>query len=161
MTRAYLRKATVEDMDLIYEWANEAVVRANSFSTSIITYEEHCGWYHKLLADEYRQQYIYMYDNEEIGQARVVVVGTNAKIGYSISADKRGMGHGKLLLELLKEQIKIDYPNVRKLAAKVKPQNIASQKAFQHVGYVEVYRDFEIDLDNCVIREDVKTLFEG
>ena len=28
----YLRKATIEDMDLLFQWANDSVVRKNSFS---------------------------------------------------------------------------------------------------------------------------------
>ena len=45
----YLRKATIEDMDLLFQWANDPVVRKNSFSTAEISYEEHTKWYHNLL----------------------------------------------------------------------------------------------------------------
>lgn len=34
--QAYLRKATEEDMDLLYQWANDPEVRAYSFSVSEI-----------------------------------------------------------------------------------------------------------------------------
>ena len=56
----YLRKATIEDMDLLFQWANDSVVRKNSFSTAEISYEEHMKWYHNLLKREDCMQYIYM-----------------------------------------------------------------------------------------------------
>jgi len=35
----FLRKATLSDIDLLYEWANDPVVRENSFSTESISYD--------------------------------------------------------------------------------------------------------------------------
>ncbi len=155
MRHAYLRKATIEDMDLLFRWANETDVRANSFSTSVITYDEHCEWYQNLLADDCRQEYIYICQKEEIGQARISIENENAEIGYSIRSDKRCMGHGRMLLQLLTEKIQIDYPQIKRLTARVKPQNAASQKAFINAGYVEFCRNFELDLVTS------KVLYEG
>lgn len=56
----YLRKATIADMDLLFEWANDPLVRQNSFTTEKITYEEHQRWFWKALERENFQQYIYM-----------------------------------------------------------------------------------------------------
>ena len=88
-----------------------------------------------------------MYDNEPVGQARITVCGETAEIGYSICAEKRGMGHGKNLLRQLYKQVREDVPEVKKLIAKVKPDNIASQKVFVDAGYLEKYRAYEISLD--------------
>ena len=41
----YLRQADEKDMDLIFQWANEPVVRKNSFTIDMIAYEEHKEWY--------------------------------------------------------------------------------------------------------------------
>ncbi len=145
--RGYLRKASKEDMDLLFAWANEPAVRRNSFSTAEIAYDEHKRWFADLLQRKDSRQYIYMYDNEPIGQARITVSGETAEIGYSICAEKRGMGHGKKLLQQLYKQVREDVPEVKKLIAKVKPDNIASQKAFRDAGYLEKYRAYEISLD--------------
>ncbi len=143
----YLRKASKEDMDLLFTWANEPAVRRNSFSTAEIAYDEHKRWFADLLQRKDSRQYIYMYDNEPVGQARITVCGETAEIGYSICAEKRGMGHGKNLLRQLYKQVREDVPEVKKLIAKVKPDNIASQKAFVDAGYLEKYRAYEISLD--------------
>lgn len=146
MEAAYLRAATEEDMDLLFEWANEASVRANSFSTSRISYEEHRAWYKNMMSREDCRQYIYMCDGQAVGQIRVSVSGAEAEVGYSVCAGMRGMGHGKNMLRLLYKQMECDYPQVQKLTAKVKPGNTASAKAFSDTGYIKKYEAYELDL---------------
>lgn len=146
METAYLRTATEEDMDMLFEWANEASVRANSFSTSMIPYEEHKVWYKKIMLSTDCRQYIYMYGGQAIGQVRVSILGTVAEVSYSVCAEMRGMGHGKKMLQLLYKQMQCDYPQVQKLVAKVKPGNIASGKAFFDTGYIKKYEVYELDI---------------
>lgn len=153
--QAYLRKATKEDMDLLYQWANDPGVRAHSFSVSEINYEEHQKWFRELLEDPMRRQYIYVYNGEDIGQIRLTITGSEAEIGYSIQRDKRGMGHGKKILKLLAEQIKRDNLEVKRLTAKVKPQNIASQKVFLDTGFVEKYQCYELEMDSSLSKDGI------
>lgn len=145
--RGYLREAAAEDMDLLYQWANDQTVRRNSFSTAEIAYEEHKEWFAQLLSRNDCKQYIYLYDGEPIGQARITILGEEAEIGYSICAEKRGMGHGKTLLKLLYSRVKEEFPDIKKLTAKVKPENIASQRAFLEVGYLKKYEAYEIKME--------------
>lgn len=156
--RGYLRTATEEDMDLLFAWANETGVRKNSFSENKITYEEHRQWYKKLLSSKDSRQYIYMCDGVEIGQARINVIGSEAEIGYSICFQKRCMGYGREIIYLLREQIRNDFPAVNKLIAKVKPDNVASQKVFLDMGYVEKYQCYELEMDK---RENTLELTEN
>ena len=144
----YLRQATEADMDLLFQWANDPIVRKSSFSTSEISYEEHKEWYQKLLHRTDCRQYIYMQKNEAIGQARITIVGETAEIGYSICAEKRHRGHGGSLLKLIKEQVAQDFPEIQRIIGKVKPENIASQQAFLNAGYSEVYQVFEIEIED-------------
>lgn len=145
--RGYLRDVLAEDMDLLYEWANDLNVRNNSFSTAQITYEEHKEWFAQLLSRDDCKQYIYIYDNEPIGQVRITILEDKAEIGYSICAEKRGMGHGKNLLQLLYSRVREEFPNIKKLVAKVKSENIASQRAFLEVGYLKKYEAYEIKME--------------
>lgn len=144
----YLRKASEWDMDLLYQWANEKSVRENSFSTGNIAYEEHQRWYINFLKRNDAEQYIYIHDGDAIGQIRVVVKDERAEISYSICSQKRGIGHGKNMIQLIKKQISKDFPNVKFLTAKVKPENLASQKVFLDMGYAEKYRLYEVEIDN-------------
>lgn len=142
----YLRLAAEQDMELLFQWTNDPMVRKNSFSTEEISYEEHKEWYRKLLNRCDCRQYIYMLDEEPIGQVRIKLVEDTAEIGYSISPEKRHMGHGKKLLSLLAGQMAVDFPEVKKLVGKVKPENIASQRAFRNAGYEEKYYAYEMFL---------------
>lgn len=142
----FLRNASWEDVDLLFSWVNDKEVRENSFSQKEISYEEHKKWYENLLQQKNVKQYIYMCDDEPVGQVRIEVSGDEAFIGYSISPEKRGMGHGKHMIKLLTKQVKLDFPEVKQLVAKVKFENVASQKVFKDVGYVEKYCVFEMEL---------------
>lgn len=148
MERGYLRSAVEEDIDLLFQWANETTVRQNSFSSFPITYEDHRKWFKRILSSENDKQYIYMYGKEAIGQVRIAIVGIEAEVSYSICVEKRCMGYGKEMLRLLQEQVSCDFPQVKKIIAKVKSDNIASQKAFLDVGYTKKYEVLELDVDN-------------
>lgn len=138
--------ATQDDMDLLYEWANDEEVRKNSFSTEKIPYENHVKWFQRLLERKDCKQYIYYVDDIAVGQVRVTIEGENAEIGYSICAAGRGKGYAKRMLQCLRVQLKQDVPQVKTLIAKVKPENVASQKVFLGLEYKETYRQYEIEI---------------
>lgn len=148
MKDGYLRLAEMEDMDLIFIWANEEMVRKNSFSTRKITYEEHVIWYRNMLKNNQCRQYIFMCGDQPVGQARITVQGNVAEIGYSICAAQRSKGYGKQLLVLISKQAWNDFPNINKVIGRVKTDNIASQKVFLAAGYEEAYRVYEIEKRN-------------
>lgn len=148
--RYYLRKATWEDMELLFQWANDPLVRQNSFSTSTITYEEHQTWFRRILEREDCIQYMYIEEEIPIGQVRITVQDDVAEVGYSVCAEKRSLGHGKAILRLVQEQVWNDFPNVTKIVGRVKIENIASQKAFADAGYEEVYKTYEMKKSDVV-----------
>lgn len=158
---SYLRPASETDMDVLFEWANEPLVRKNSFSSEKICYEEHRKWFEGLLENENCRQYIYMYKGKETGQARITLNGENAEISYSICAKMRGQGHGSKLLQSVCRQIQQDFPEVRKLFGKVKTDNEASQKAFKKAGYEETYSVFEMQMPSCNAKEHSGSGIEG
>ena len=145
---AYLREATEKDTNILFCWVNDPAVRESAFSTKKISYKEHTEWYNIFLKRTDCKQYIYMYDNEAVGQARVEICQNEAEIDYSICREKRHMGHGKKLLKLLCIQVRIDFPDVQKLTARVKTDNIASQRAFITAGYTEKFTLFELNISN-------------
>ena len=131
----FLRRATIDDMDLIYDWANDPVVRSNSFNTNSIRYEDHQQWYKNVMEDASVLLYILMDDEIPIGQIRLNIQDSEAEISYSVSAEYRGKGYGKILLELIVDEVKISHPEIKTLLAKVKPDNLASNKLFVDEGY--------------------------
>lgn len=136
---AYLRNATEKDVDLLYEWANDVTVRANAFFTEPIPYTEHIRWFETKLKDKNTKIYIYMYEEQAIGQIRIDIEGEKAKIDYSIDAQYRQQGHGKKMLKLLEHEVQEHLPQITGLLAQVKCENNASKAAFVTSGYEEQY----------------------
>ncbi len=142
----YLREATVSDMELLYTWANEPVVRKNSFHTEEIPYEEHQKWFSGIMAASNCKQYILVDGEEAIGQIRVKTEGDIGEISYSVKKEKRCLGYGQMMLGLVREKVKEDFPSVKKIQGKVKQENIASQRAFIEAGFSQAYNVYEIDV---------------
>lgn len=146
-----LRKATLDDMDLIYRWANDPVVRANAFNTEPIPYENHVKWYHNALKDDEIWQYILISKTDEgsvneLGQIRLNIEGNEAFIDYSIASDMRGKGLGSRMLILLIDMLKQRKIEFDTLIGQVKYTNNASAAAFEKCGFkkeeLEAYIEF-------------------
>lgn len=58
----YLRRADREDVELFFKWVNEPAVRANSFNTETILWENHQKWFETALADDSVRIYVLMQD---------------------------------------------------------------------------------------------------
>lgn len=139
----FLRRATDSDIDILFQWANDALTRANSFSTHQISYEEHCAWFKNILSDETQLQFILMHEAEPVGQVRLTIFDDKANISYSVNPSKRGLGYGKILCKIVIEEVRENYPNIRKLCAQVKPTNDASIHCFTENGFAHAYNQYE------------------
>ena len=145
--KVFLRDVTEQDRDLLFQWVNDEEVRKNSFSSQRISYEEHCKWFTNMMKNERCKQWILQEDKQPVGQIRVMIKDDAAEIGYSVCAERRGEGFGKLMLELARRRVQTDLPNVKKLIARVKPENIASLKAFEDSGYKTMFEQLELEMD--------------
>lgn len=142
----YLRKATTEDMDLLFVWANDKTLRANSFSSEQIPYEDHVNWFMRTMKSETIDIYILIDDGIPVGQIRLDISGEDAEISYGISAPYRGKGYGKLILQKFYDLVKSEYPDIKRLIARVKPDNNASKKILEREGYTMKYVCYNMEL---------------
>ncbi|MDO4514018.1 MAG: GNAT family N-acetyltransferase [Lachnospiraceae bacterium] len=145
MSEMTLREATPEDVDLVYKWANDPTVRANAFSTDPIPYDNHVAWYQGRLNNPDCHIYIGMTrENKPVGIIRVEKQREEPEVGmisYSVDAGMRGKGIGTRLLSLVER--KLCGTELTTLAGQVKPDNIASRKAFERAGFAESDRKAE------------------
>lgn len=148
MSKVYLREAESSDIDLLFKWANDPVVRNNSFNTDSIPYENHVIWFDKMMSDPSVLQYILVDDDSPVGQIRLNVRGSDAEIGYSIGTEFRGKGYGHMILKLIKEKIIKDHAEIINLIAKVKPDNDASNALFQKENFEQEYKCYCLKLQN-------------
>lgn len=145
-----IRKADIQDMDLIYEWANDPVVRRNGFHTDPIPYENHVKWYQRLMEDEASCIYIVSQMQQNIGQVRFHIEDDFATIGYSVCEKMRGKGFAPMMLHRAEQELAKDIPSLKGFYAQVKYDNIPSKKVFQKLNYhmneVEQYIEFVKEL---------------
>ena len=133
----YLRKVLQSDIKLIFEWANDKDARNNSFKTKEITWAEHETWFENTLKDLKTRHYILCYNGNDIGQIRIKIEEENqGKISYSIDKAYRGLGFGKIILQLCENALLEEFKDFY-LYAEVKKSNIASQRIFKTLGYNE------------------------
>lgn len=122
------RPATRDDAALLFAWANDPETRRQSFTTEPIAWETHVAWLERRLADSL----ILIFENPEpVGVVRI----QDGVISITVAPEHRGKGYAT--------------PMIREAAqpgtiAEVKPDNVASLRAFAAAGFVEISRTPEL-----------------
>ncbi|SHH67342.1 GNAT family N-acetyltransferase [Desulfosporosinus lacus] len=132
----YLKEATVEDVDLLFEWVNEKLVRKSAFNSNTIAYGEHTEWFFHSVESPNCRIFIGYDDDNPIGQIRIDLEDDKAVIDYSVDSHYRGKGYGVLLLEALENEVRYSLKQVKQIVGKVKFSNISSQRTFNRSGYI-------------------------
>ena len=120
-------------MELYYEWANDEGVRNNSINKSSISWRKHVEWFNNKLADNNSYLFLVLIEGIPIGQVRFDDEGDYYRIDYSIAKQFRGKNLGKKLLELAINKLK--NKSQKQLIGEVLPNNIASSKIFEELGF--------------------------
>lgn len=136
------RQARPEDSRLLFEWANDAEVRAASFSSDPIPWETHVAWFGEKLGNAGipgREQCAILIAEDEvarpIGQIRFETFPHGGwEVGVSLDRLARGFGLGSTLISLGVREFLRDCADAP-LHAFVKPTNTASVKAFQEADF--------------------------
>lgn len=138
-----LREAIDKDESILLEWANEKMVRAQSFNKKRIGVEEHKKWMKETLERENRLQYIMCdEDNYSFGQIRFDrnKGGKIATVDISIAYEARGRGIGKLLINLGLKKVREQWGENVVIQALVKANNTASNRVFEYTGFIKTNR---------------------
>ena len=134
--RLRLRHANPDDRRMLWEWANDADVRAASFSTAAIPWDAHVQWFSNKLED--KTSLIFVAEDEHgtpIGQIRFNMNGREAEVNISLAKEQRGRGFAVPAIEAAVRALFAE-AGCDVVHAFVKPENIASTKAFQKAGFV-------------------------
>lgn len=134
-----LRPVRDDDCSLLWRWANDAEVRQAAFSTAAISWEDHQHWFSHKRRDPGCLQFIAMDDQDQpVGQVRFdMKEGETAEIDVSLDKSKRGLGYGKLILDLAAEGL-FQTTTVKNVHSFIKNTNIRSIKAFEKAGYKRI-----------------------
>lgn len=138
----HLSHATLDDVDIYFNWANDTEVRRNSFNQSPISYDTHCKWFNENVSSASSVFYIFKTaEHVPIANIRFKIEDEQAVLSYLIDERFRGLSLGKKILidgahELFDLRKDVDI-----IHGFVKHDNIASIKAFQSAGYQEVVNE--------------------
>mgnify|MGYP001792002932 CR=1 FL=1 len=133
-----LRNVCPEDCQLLWHWANDAIVRASSFSEAPIPLADHEQWFANKLRDPQCHIFIALdSDAKPIGQIRFDFINERqAEVDVSLDNQSRGKGFGHQLIELSTQKI-FRITSANAVYASIKKTNIASIKSFQRAGFFE------------------------
>ncbi len=137
------RKVNALDKQRLFDWANDELTRANSFSTQPITFAEHSEWFDKKIKSEDTSYYIGEVRSDAAGVVRFDKTATG-EVVVGILIDKNYRGRN-LAVAFLKQACKIYLSESKaNISAYIKIQNVASVKAFERAGFVLVE---QLDID--------------
>ena len=69
-----LRKAVMDDAELILKWRNDEMTRRNSFSSDVISMDNHVKWLERKFSDNKCLMYILEDDGAAVGHIRLDIL---------------------------------------------------------------------------------------
>jgi len=129
-----LERATVDHAALLFQWANDNVVRQNAIHQQAIVWESHIKWLESKFATA-SEIFILYVKGQPAGQIRFDFSSEENYwfIDYSISSEFRGRGLGKVIVSL-----GMTFLNKYPIVAFVKCTNIPSIKVFETLNFKKV-----------------------
>ena len=148
--------ATNSDTDLLYQWANDPLVRSNSYNQKPILYDEHVKWFQSVLSSG--NCIIYIFHNETqqaVGQVRISRGEKETTIGISIDDAFRGKSLGSQMLIMATENYLSKYPG-ESITAYIKEHNISSYKIFVKAGFKDEQKILEHNIPSVKLTKRLK-----
>ena len=133
--RLQLRPVTAADAGTLFEWVNDAQVRAQSFVGAPVSWPEHVAWLESKLASP-ADAWLWMAETAEgaaLGQIRFEGEGSQAVMSFSVAPAFRRQGHGALLVAAGCRSL-FAASSLAEVVAYVKPDNLASQRTLARAG---------------------------
>jgi UDP-2,4-diacetamido-2,4,6-trideoxy-beta-L-altropyranose hydrolase len=131
-----LLPATENDFELLWQWANDPMTRANSFNSSPIPWEKHKDWCHAKLQDVCCC--LWMVATPTLGKIGIVRfdrAGPEATVSISLAPEARGKGYGHGIITAACQQL-FQSSETKLVRAVIKPENKASTRAFEQAGFL-------------------------
>ncbi|MBU1255446.1 GNAT family N-acetyltransferase [Patescibacteria group bacterium] len=132
-----LRRANFSDKDILSKWRNNIKIRENSFNSQIISKVEHEKWFDDIFKKKDVILLIGLINKKRVGQVRFNINGGIAKISVNVAPDKIHKGIGPILI-LKGSRFLFENTCCKKITAEIKPNNIASVKAFSKAKFKKI-----------------------
>ena len=133
--RLKFREVEPSDIHDLYHWRNHPLVRKNCFNTKVLAFSQHRKWFEGKLKSRGTTIYIAHHGDDKVGSIRFENEPNAVQVSVMVNPELIGQGIGQKLIALgTKRFIKEKKPG-KPVFAEIKPENIASNKAFQKAGY--------------------------
>ncbi|TCI05369.1 UDP-2,4-diacetamido-2,4,6-trideoxy-beta-L-altropyranose hydrolase [Corallincola luteus] len=124
-----VRAATAMDKDLLYRWQTAPGVRDYSRTPEPPSYQTHCQWFEKVLADNERSLLILELSDDAVGMLRFDRQQEGWEISILIAPEHQGKGLARTALDWAKQS------QFTPIFAEVHPDNLVSQQLFSRAGF--------------------------
>jgi RimJ/RimL family protein N-acetyltransferase len=143
-----IREATESDAKLIFNWSNDSLVRAQSFYSNTIEFENHENWFKEKLQNDNSLLVINNFDGNNIGLVRYEIENDKCSVGILIDEKFRGKGLSSSMLINSSSYYfkKFSTP----IFAYIKESNIASIRSFEKAGY-SFFNKIEVNGFNTLV----------
>ena len=131
----FYRRATADDCDMLFAWANDPLTRENSHNKAPIQYEAHVQWLQSKLDSPDCWIFLVIKDNMPVALLRLDKKENDVLLAYSVAPECRGKGIGTEAIAMLPAIIKNENIQCERIVADVYKSNIASIKIFLNAGY--------------------------
>jgi RimJ/RimL family protein N-acetyltransferase len=133
-----IRKATIADAQMLFDWRNDPATRANSHVTDELKYEPHVIWLNAALANPDRLLLIAEEDGHPVGHVRVdFKPDAEAELSWTVDPAARGAGVAKRMVRMVADDFSPRYV----LCAEVKSGNEASIRVATYAGLQLFHQD--------------------
>lgn len=129
------RPAVINDLQLYFEWANDALVRNNSINTEDIDFEGHVKWFTNKINNPNVFMYVFLNpENEAIGQVIIEKKDGWASVGQSVAKEHRGKKYSTEMLAKSTDDFLSKFPK-ETIISVVKTSNTPSLKMSENSGF--------------------------
>jgi len=131
-----VRRATESDAPRLFEWANDAETRAQSFSSAPILWDGHVAWLTRKLGD--RSCHLYVVEvggAEPVATVRFDTQGGHTDVSVTVAPAARGRRLAARAISAAVHAI-FESTDIQGVRAFIKPDNTASVRAFERAGFV-------------------------
>lgn len=126
-----VRKATLADASLLFEWRNDPETRRNSRDKSLLNPDTHKEWIAQTLQSSQRALYIAEMDEKPIGTIRADTARDGyIEISYTIAPEFRGRGLSKPMMKRFADE----FLKGRKIVAHIKKGHRPSELVARMLG---------------------------
>jgi UDP-2,4-diacetamido-2,4,6-trideoxy-beta-L-altropyranose hydrolase len=132
----FLRPAQEQDCELLWEWANDPVVRERSYNSDPIPLKEHEDWFSGKLKDPSSKIYIAEERGNPVGEVRFDVKEEAAVVSVVVDSEYRGKGYGTELIRQGTRHFLSESSDDYRVDAFIKETNKPSVRVFEKAGYM-------------------------